>query len=157
MKDEKATFAAGCFWGVQSAFDELEGVIETKVGYTGGNKENPAYEEVCNEETGHAEAIQIIFNPEKISYEELLDKFWEIHDPTQLNRQGLDIGTNYRSAIFFHSEKQKELALKSKKEIAEKRNIKEEKIMTEIVPAKTFYMAEEYHQKYMEKHKEAVC
>lgn len=146
---EKATFAAGCFWGVEEAYTHLPGVLETSVGYTGGHTTNPTYEEVCSHTTGHAEAVEIKFDPAKISFEQLLDKFWEIHDPTTLNRQGPDIGSNYRSAIFCHSEDQKKQAEVSRN----KAQIKlRDKIVTEILPAGAFYKAEEYHQKYYHKH-----
>ncbi|MBI2134713.1 peptide-methionine (S)-S-oxide reductase MsrA [Candidatus Woesearchaeota archaeon] len=145
---EKATFAAGCFWHVEEVFREVKGVVDTKVGYTGGNVKNPSYEKVCTDETGHAEAIEITFDPKIVSYEELLNVFWKIHDPTQMNRQGPDIGKQYRTAIFYHNEKQKKLAEKSKKE--QQKNY-QDKIATEIVSLKDFYKAEEYHQRYMEK------
>lgn len=151
-KLEKATFAAGCFWGVEEAFTHLEGVEETIVGYTGGHTTNPTYEEVCSHTTGHAEAVQITFNPEKISFEQLLNKFWEIHDPTTLNRQGPDIGSNYRSAIFYHTDEQKKLAEKSKNELESSGKLKNSPVVTEIVAAGPFYKAEEYHQKYYHKH-----
>lgn len=149
MGSKKATFAAGCFWGVEEAFTHLPGVLNTTVGYTGGNVANPTYEQVCLHTTGHAEAVEIEFDSKKISFEELLNKFWEIHDPTTLNRQGPDVGSNYRSAIFYHSDEQKKLAEKSRdKAQAKFKN----KIVTEIVPAGMFYKAEEYHQKYYHKH-----
>lgn len=148
---EKATFAAGCFWGVEEAFTHLDGVKETIVGYTGGHTTNPTYEQVCSHTTGHAEAVQITFNPKKITYKQLLGEFWEIHDPTTLNRQGPDIGNNYRSAIFFHSDEQKKLAEKSKSELNRSGKL-DRPIVTEIVPAGQFYKAEEYHQKYYHKH-----
>lgn len=153
MKLEKAIFSAGCFWGVQAAFDKINGVIKTTVGYTGGSLKNPSYEDVCSNKTGHAESILIEFNPKMVSYEELLKIFWKIHDPTQLNRQGFDIGAQYRSAIFYYNKKQKNLALKSVKEI--QRNYKD-KIATEIKKASKFYPAEDYHQKYYLTHK-VVC
>lgn len=145
---EKATFAAGCFWHVEEEFRKVKGVADTKVGYTGGKVNNPSYEKVCSDTTGHAEAIEITFDPKIVSYGELLDIFWKIHDPTQLNRQGPDMGTQYRTAIFYHDEKQKNAALKSKKE--HQKNY-DDKIMTEIVSVKEFYKAEAYHQRYMEK------
>ena len=147
-KTKIATFGAGCFWHVEEVFSKIPGVIKTEVGYTGGSKENPTYEQVSSGKTGHAEGIQIIYDPEKVNYEELLDVFWKIHDPTTLNRQGADIGTNYRSAIFYHSLLQKKAALKSKEEIEKKYD---KPIFTEIKKAKMFYPAEEYHQKYFEK------
>lgn len=148
---EKATFAAGCFWGVEEAFTHLKGVKETVVGYTGGHTENPNYEQVCSHSTGHAEALEITFDSTVISYNELLNKFWEIHNPTILNRQGPDTGDNYRSAIFYHSLEQKRSAEESKKEL-EKSGKYENKIVTEIVPVQKFYEAEEYHQEYNRKH-----
>ena len=145
---EKATFAAGCFWHVEEVFRKVKGVIDTKVGYTGGRMEKPTYGMVCTDKTGHAEAIEVTFNPKIVSYEELLNVFWKIHDPTQINRQGPDVGTQYRSAIFYRNEKQKKSAEKSKKE---QQNDFNNKIATEIASVKDFYKAEEYHQKYMEK------
>lgn len=147
--NQKVTFAAGCFWGVEEAFMHLPGVVETIVGYTGGHVANPSYEQVCSHMTGHAEAVGVTFDPKKISFEQLLEKFWEIHDPTTLNRQGPDIGSNYRSAIFYHSEEQKKKAEKSRDEAQKKFK---DKIVTEITPASPFYKAEEYHQKYYHKH-----
>ncbi|KYK25822.1 methionine sulfoxide reductase A [Thermoplasmatales archaeon SG8-52-1] len=151
---QKATFGAGCFWGVQAAYQKIKGVKKTLVGYMGGHVDNPTYEQVCTDKSGHAEVIQILFNPEEISYERLLGIFWEIHDPTQLNRQGPDIGTQYRSIIFYHNEEQKKLAETSKNKIQKKYN---NKIVTEIKPAKEFYPAEEYHQKYLEKQGISSC
>lgn len=147
---EKATFAAGCFWGIEDIFSKVEGVQSTTVGYTGGHMVNPSYEQVCSDTTGHAEAVEVVFNPQKISYEKLLDIFWEIHNPTTKNRQGPDIGTQYRSVIFFHSPGQEQSAKASKQKLASSGKWKES-IVTEILPAKTFYPAEEYHQKYLEK------
>lgn len=147
---QTATFGAGCFWGVEAAFQNQNGVISTKVGYIGGHLKNPTYEDVCTDKTGHAEVVQIIFDAKKISYEQLLDIFWNIHDPTQLNRQGPDRGTQYRSVIFFHNEKQKQIAEESKKRQQESGKYKD-LIVTEINPAKEFYPAEEYHQKYLNK------
>ena len=146
-KLEKATFAAGCFWGVEEAFRELKGVKETIVGYSGGNMKNPGYGDVCSGKTGHAEAVEVRFDPQEISYRELLGVFWKIHDPTTMNRQGPDIGSQYRSAIFFHSKEQEQIARKSK-EALEKSGKYEVRIVTEIVPATDFYTAEDYHQKY---------
>ena len=145
---EKATFAAGCFWGVEEAFDGLKGVLSTKVGYTGGTKPNPTYKNVCSGDTGHAEVIEIHFDPKVISYKELLDIFWKIHDSTTINRQGPDVGTQYRSAIFIHSPEQKQIARASLEKIAPKFD---KPIVTQIIPATTFYEAEEYHQKYFKK------
>jgi len=143
---ETATFAAGCFWGVEEAFRNLRGVKNTMVGYTGGRVASPSYEMVCSDRTGHAEAVQVKFNPKEVSFEKLLEVFWSSHDPTQLNRQGPDIGKQYRSAIFFHSKEQEQAAKKSKQELEKSGKLK--KIVTEIVPAGEFYKAEDYHQKY---------
>ena len=148
---EKATFGAGCFWGVEAAFRKVKGVVSTAVGYMGGTSENPTYKDVCTDKTGHIEVVQVEFDPEVISYEELLKVFWEIHDPTQLNRQGPDFGTQYRSVIFFHNDEQKKLAITSKEQLQQSGRYEGE-IVTEITPATTFYKAEEYHQRYHEKH-----
>ena len=145
---EIATFGAGCFWHVEAAFQKVKGVASTAVGYMGGNLKNPTYEDVCTDRTGHAEVIQIEYDPKKVSYEKLLEIFWENHDPTQLNRQGPDYGTQYRSVIFYHNEQQKKLAEQSKKSQKQKYA---KPIVTEIAKAKEFYRAEEYHQKYLEK------
>ena len=147
---EKATFAAGCFWGIETAYRKLEGVLDVAVGYEGGSIENPSYQDVCTGQSGHAEVVEVNYDPEKISYDELLDVFWNIHDPTTLNRQGPDIGTQYRSAIFFHSDDQKRKAelSKSSKQSA---GTYPDGIVTEITPHKTFHRAEEYHQRYFEK------
>jgi len=153
---EKATFAAGCFWGVEEAFRCLKGVILTSVGYTGGNYENPLYEDVCTGKTGHAESIQIEYDPSVVSYDELLNIFWKIHDPTTLNRQGFDIGSQYRSAVFYHNDEQKIIFEKSREYLIKSGRYKGE-IVTEIVPAKKFYPAEEYHQKYLLKHGRGSC
>ena len=147
---EKATFAAGCFWGIEAEFRKMKGVISTQVGYAGGKTENPTYEEVCTNTTGHAEAVEITFDPEIISYNDLLNIFWEIHDPTTLNRQGFDIGSQYRSVISFHNEEQKKLAKESKEKL-EKSGKFDKPIVTEIIPASKFWRAEEYHQQYYEK------
>jgi len=151
-----ATFAAGCFWGVEATFRQLPGVSSTRVGYTGGQAANPTYKEVCTDRTGHAEAVEVEYAPAKISYEQLLQVFWENHDPTQLNRQGPDWGTQYRSAIFFHSPEQEAAARKSKEEL-EKSGRFRKPIVTQIVPAVTFYEAEDYHQQYLEKRGLASC
>ncbi len=150
METEKATFGAGCFWHIEEEFRKVKGVIRTTVGYMGGDIKNPSYEQVCSNKTGHIEVCNVEFNPGITSYQNLLDIFWKIHDPTQRDRQGPDIGTQYKSVIFYHSEKQKSLAIKSKQE-AQKRYKKD--IMTEIRPVKEFYKAEEYHQKYIMKRK----
>ena len=148
MKTEKATFAAGCFWEVEAAFRKIPGVVSTRVGYAGGTVKNPTYKLVCSNNTGHAEAVEITFDPKKVSYEQLLDVFWQNHDPTQGNRQGLDVGAQYRSAIFYHSEKQKATAATSKKQ--QQKNYGKP-ITTEIKKAPEFYEAEDYHQQYLEK------
>jgi peptide-methionine (S)-S-oxide reductase len=145
---EKATFGAGCFWGVESAFRRLDGVESTAVGYTGGFTERPTYEQVCSDRTGHAEAVEVVYDPERVSYDELLDVFWAEHDPTQLNRQGWDVGTQYRSAIFTHSDEQ-EAAARASRERAQERFRKP--IVTEVERASTFWPAEDYHQQYYEK------
>jgi peptide methionine sulfoxide reductase msrA/msrB len=155
-KYETATFAAGCFWGVEAAFEQVEGVIETTVGYTGGTYPHPTYEQVCTGKTGHAEAVLIKFDLEIVSYEDLLSVFWRIHNPTTPNRQGPDLGTQYRSAIFYHNEAQKKAAERSKEEF-DRLRIYSNKAVTEIIPASTFYPAEEYHQDYFEKHGGGPC
>ena len=152
---ETATFAAGCFWGVEDTFMKKKGVKATSVGYTGGNFSNPTYEDVCTDKTGHAEAIQLRFNPREVSYEELLDLFWSIHDPTTKNRQGPDIGSQYRSTIFYHTAEQENIAKKSKRNLDDSKF--KNKIVTEIVPATTFYPAENYHQKYYQKNGGGSC
>jgi len=152
----KAIFAAGCFWGVEATFRQLPGVLSTRVGYTGGKTENPTYKQVCTDATGHAEAVEVEYDPAKLSYDKLLEVFWENHDPTQLNRQGPDWGTQYRSAIFFTSPEQ-EAAAKASKEALENSRHFSKKIVTQIVPAVTFYEAEEYHQQYLEKKGLASC
>lgn len=146
-----ATFAAGCFWGVEEAFRQQKGVKSTMVGYTGGWFEKPTYENVCTDKTGHAEAVQVQFDPSEVSYEQLLDIFWSIHDPTTKNRQGPDIGSQYRSIIAYHSPEQELLAKKSKEDLERVGKFKGRNIVTEILPASTFYEAEEYHQKYYQK------
>ncbi|MBX7067726.1 MAG: peptide-methionine (S)-S-oxide reductase MsrA [Parachlamydiales bacterium] len=145
---EKATFAAGCFWGVEAEFRKLKGVIDTQVGYTGGYTQNPTYKEVCTDRTGHAEAVEITFDPKLIRFEDLLGHFWNMHNPCTLNRQGPDVGSQYRSAIFYHNAKQKEIAEKEKAALIKAGK----KVVTEIVPAGVFYRAEEYHQRYHDKH-----
>ena len=147
----KATFGAGCFWHVEDLLSKTKGVKSTKVGYIGGQLPNPTYEEVCTDKTGHAEAVEVEYDPNEISYEELLDVFWKNHNPTTLNRQGPDIGIQYRSAIFYHDDAQKEIAEKSKQTL-DKSGQYENPVVTEIVPAPIFYKAEEYHQKYFKKH-----
>ena len=153
---ERATFAAGCFWGVEEAFRTLPGVVSTKVGYTGGTFRNPNYEDVSTGTTGHAESVEIEFDSSKISYEKLLDVFWKIHDPTTRDRQGPDVGSQYRSAIFFHNEKQHAAAIASKENLEKSRKYRG-KIVTQIVPAGAFYPAEEYHQQYLKKRGRGSC
>jgi len=152
----KAIFAAGCFWGVEATFRQLPGVISTRVGYTGGQLPSPTYKDVCTDRTGHAEAVEVEYDPSRLSYEKLLDVFWENHDPTQLNRQGPDWGTQYRSAIFFTSPEQ-EAAARASKERLEKSGRYNQPIVSQIVPASTFYEAEDYHQQYLEKRGLASC
>ena len=155
-KTEKATFGAGCFWGVEATFRKINGVTDTAVGYMGGDMKNPTYEDVCTDETGHAEVVEVTYEPGKVSYEKLLDVFWNNHNPTQLNRQGPDEGTQYRSVIFYYTPEQKSLAMKSKEKL-EKSGKWASKIVTQIVPASTFNRAEEYHQRYLEKRGLNVC
>ena len=151
---KKATFGAGCFWGVEAAFRQLEGVTKTEVGYEGGSLANPTYEDVCSHTTGHAEVVQVTYDPERVSYEQLLDVFWAKHDPTQLNRQGWDIGDQYRSAIFVHDDEQRAAAEDSKER--EQANWRR-RIVTVVEPAQTFWLAEDYHQQYLEKRGRATC
>lgn len=147
---EKATFGAGCFWGVEASFRELDGVVDALVGYEGGRMENPTYRDVCTDRTGHAEVVQVEYDPAKVSYDQLLELFWKAHDPTQVNRQGLDIGTQYRSVIFFHSPAQEQAARASKAKLEASGKFPRS-IATQIEPAATFYPAEEYHQQYLAK------
>jgi peptide-methionine (S)-S-oxide reductase len=154
---EKATFAAGCFWSVEAAFRQIRGVKETRVGYTGGTTTNPSYKEVCSGRTGHAEAVEVTFDPARVSYEELLDVFWGDHNPTTRNRQGFDIGSQYRSAIFFHSPEQEALAKASRDAVEERLKWPWQKVTTQIEPAGEFYAAEDYHQRYLEKAGRATC
>ena len=153
---QKATFAAGCFWGVELAFQHVEGVIETSVGYTSGQTKDPTYELICTGRTGHAEAVEVVFDPEKVSYSEILNVFWKKHDPTTLNRQGPDIGTQYRSGIYYHNEEQKRLAEESKAKLDASGSYRSS-IVTEIVEASVYYPAEDYHQKYLEKRGMRSC
>jgi len=153
---EKAMFGAGCFWGVEAAFRKVDGVVGTAVGYSGGKTENPTYEDVCSHTTGHAEVVLVTFDPAVVSYEALLDVFWRCHDPTQVNRQGPDVGSQYRSAIYFHDAEQESAAWASRKERQRSGRFKR-RIVTEIEPAGAFYEAEEYHQQYLEKRGLATC
>jgi peptide-methionine (S)-S-oxide reductase len=153
-RSETATFAGGCFWGVEVDFRNTPGVTDVRVGYTGGNVEDPTYEQVCTGTTGHAEAVEVEFDPDEISYEDLVERFWTFHDPTQMNRQGWDVGTQYRSAIFTHSPEQAETAAESK---ARAQLRFPRPIATEIVPAAPFWPAEEYHQQYLVKNGRATC
>ena len=150
MNLETATFAAGCFWGVEDSFRQIDGVKSTAVGYTGGHLDNPTYEDVCAGTTGHAEAVEVVFDPSVISFEDLLEVFWKSHDPTTPNRQGPDVGSQYRSAIFFHQPEQEAVAETSKERLAASGKTGGP-VVTEITPASTFWRAEEYHQKYFEK------
>lgn len=153
---QKATFGAGCFWGVEAAFRELKGVVSTTVGYMGGDLDNPSYQEVCTGNTGHTEVVEVSFNPDEVSYHDLLYLFWTIHDPTTLNRQGPDVGVQYRSVIFYHDQEQKELAEKLRDKLKES-NIYLRDVVTAIEPAQTFWKAEEYHQQYFEKTGRRSC
>jgi peptide-methionine (S)-S-oxide reductase len=154
MNTQTATFAAGCFWGVEAAFREVPGVLDAVSGYSGGHLENPTYRQVCGHSTGHAEAVEVTYDPQRVSYEQLLDVFWQIHDPTQLNRQGPDVGDQYRSAIFFHGADQERAAMASR-DREQARFARP--IVTQIVPASRFWPAEDYHQRYFEKNGGAAC
>ena len=153
---QKATFGAGCFWGVEAAFREVDGVVSTAVGYMGGDLDNPSYQDVCTGTTGHTEVVEVIFKPEEVGYNDLLYIFWTIHDPTTLNRQGPDIGVQYRSVIFYHNPEQKESAIKMREKM-QKSNIYPRDIVTAIEPAQNFWKAEEYHQQYFEKTGRRSC
>ena len=153
---EKATFGAGCFWGVEETFRHMKGVISTAVGYMGGTLPNPTYEDVCTDRTGHAEVVQVEFDPTQVSYEDLLKVFWENHNPTTLNSQGPDFGTQYRSAVFYHTPAQKATAVESRDKLQNSGRYKRP-VVTEITPASEFYRAEEYHQRYLEKHGRSHC
>ncbi len=153
---EIATFGAGCFWGIEAAFRRIPGVLDAAVGYSGGHTQNPTYRDVCTDTTGHAEVVQVTFDPEKVTYDQLLDVFWGIHDPTQVNRQGPDYGAQYRTAIFFHSPEQEAKAKKSKLALEASGKLRYP-IATEITPASTFWRAEDYHQRYLEKRGAASC
>ncbi len=156
MATATATFAAGCFWGVEATFRQLPGVTATRAGYIGGKTANPTYEEVCTDRTGHAEAVEVTYDPARVSYDDLLRVFWENHDPTQRNRQGPDVGAQYRSAIFYHDSEQ-EVAARASKERLERSGAHKRPIATEIVPASAFFEAEGYHQQYLEKRGLAAC
>jgi peptide-methionine (S)-S-oxide reductase len=151
---KKATFGAGCFWGVEDAFRKVPGVTDTAVGYEGGTTENPTYRQVCSHRTGHAEVTEVTYDPEKVSYEELLDVFFDLHDPTQLNRQGWDVGSQYRSVVFTHSPDQEEAAVEARARVQEKLD---KPVVTVIEPASDFWRAEEYHQQYLVKNGRATC
>lgn len=153
---EKATFGAGCFWGVESAFREIDGVVDAAVGYSGGHTANPTYKDVCTDRTGHAEVVEVEYDPVKVSYDRLLDVFWNAHDPTQVNRQGPDVGTQYRSVIFFHTLEQEQAARASKAKL-EAANRFRRPIATQIEPAQAFHRAEEYHQQYLAKRGLSHC
>lgn len=153
---KKATFAAGCFWHVEDAFRHVRGVVSTQVGFMGGKTQNPTYKEVCTDRTGHAEVVEVTYDPSEVSYEELLDHFWNLHDPTTLNRQGPDSGTQYRSAIFYHDREQEATARTSKQKLQDSSRFNG-KIVTQIEPASEFYRAEEYHQQYFEKTGKKAC
>jgi peptide-methionine (S)-S-oxide reductase len=152
--EKKATFGAGCFWGVEAAFRQVDGVTKTEVGYEGGTLDRPTYEDVCSHTTGHAEVVQVTYDPERVSYDELLDVFWQEHNPTQLNRQGWDVGDQYRSVVFFHDEEQW-AAAEASREREQPRHRKP--IVTQIVPTETFWPAEDYHQQYLEKRGRSSC
>lgn len=153
---EKATFGAGCFWGVEAAFRQIPGVLSTQVGYSGGQTANPSYRDVCSHTTGHAEVVEVTYDPARVSYDDLLRVFWESHDPTQLNRQGPDVGDQYRTVIFYHSPEQAAAAETSK--AAEERSGRHRRpVVTQIVPAEQFYRAEDYHQQYLEKRGLSTC
>ena len=156
MQTEKATFGAGCFWGVEETFRNVKGVLSTSVGYAGGTQENPTYQAVCTDKTGHAEVVQVEFDPSQVSYDQLLDVFWSNHNPTTLNRQGPDVGTQYRSVIFYHSPEQHASANASKEKL-EKSGRFNRPIVTQIEPAPTFWCAEEYHQRYLQKRGQSHC
>ena len=153
---KKAIFAAGCFWGVEELFRKTEGVIATRVGYIGGHTKDPTYRQVCSGNTGHAEAVQMLYDPQKIKYKDLVQIFWDNHNPTTVNRQGPDVGSQYRSAIFYYDDEQKDVALESKRELAES-GVYTKQIVTEILPTKEFYSAEDYHQKYLQKKGLKIC
>ena len=157
MSQEKATFGAGCFWGVEAAFAAIHGVTATAVGYEGGQLDQPSYRDVCTNSTGHAEVVELDFNPSEVSFQQLLDAFFSLHDPTTLNRQGPDWGTQYRSAIFFHSPEQESQARAKIEQLTAEGRFKPKRIVTNVEPAQTFWRAEEYHQRYLEKRGQASC
>jgi len=157
MTTEKATFGAGCFWGVEAAFAQIPGVTGTAVGYEGGSLERPTYKDVCTDQTGHAEVVELEFDPAQVSYEQLLDAFFSLHDPTTLNRQGPDWGTQYRSAIFFHSAEQQAAAEAKIAQLTDEGRFKPKRIVTKVESAQTFWRAEDYHQRYLEKRGQASC
>jgi peptide-methionine (S)-S-oxide reductase len=152
---KKATFGAGCFWGVEAAFRQLEGVTRTRVGFSGGTRANPTYRDVCSRTTGHAEVVEVTYDPERVAYGELLDVFWGKHDPTERNRRGRDVGDQYRSVVFFHDVEQQEAAVAAKAREQEQRG--QTPVVTQILPAETFYEAEDYHQQYLEKRGRSTC
>jgi peptide-methionine (S)-S-oxide reductase len=156
METQKATFGAGCFWGVEAAFRQVPGVVATTVGYLGGTYQNPTYHDVCSGKTGHAEVVEVVYDPARVSYDDLLNVFWENHDPTTLNRQGPDVGAQYRSAVFFHTPEQQAVALAAKARLESQKRYRRP-IVTEITPATEFYQAEDYHQQYLEKRGLASC
>jgi peptide-methionine (S)-S-oxide reductase len=157
MKQEKATFGAGCFWGVEAAFADLPGVTATAVGYEGGSLEQPSYQQVCTDQTGHAEVVEVDFDPDQVSFEQLLDAFFALHDPTTRNRQGPDWGTQYRSVIFCHSPEQEAQARAKIEQLTAEGRFKPRRIVTQVEPAQSFWRAEPYHQRYLEKHGRASC
>ncbi len=157
VKLEKATFGGGCFWGVEAAYRQIKGVKSTRVGYMGGDMPNPTYKDVCTDRTGHVEVVEVTYDSSKVSYEDMLNVFWENINPTQMNRQGPDFGTQYRSVIFYHDEKQKKAAVASREKLQKSAKYKNEKIVTAIEPAAEFYQAEEYHQQYLEKRGLSTC
>ncbi|MEA2498627.1 MAG: peptide-methionine (S)-S-oxide reductase [Actinomycetota bacterium] len=156
MTEKKATFGAGCFWGVEAAYRQIQGVLSTRVGYLGGTYENPTYHDVCTGKTGHAEVVEVTYDPERVSYDDLLKVFWENHDPTTKDRQGPDVGTQYRSAIFVHDDAQRELAASSKEKLDASGQLRRP-VVTEITQASTFYEAEDYHQQYLKKRGLSPC
>ena len=157
MSTEKATFGAGCFWGVEAAFARIPGVVSTAVGFEGGTMDRPSYRDVCTDQTGHAEVVELDFDPEKITYNELLDAFFDLHDPTTMNRQGPDWGTQYRSVVFFHSPQQEQAAREKIEQLTAAGRYKPKRIVTQVMPAQTFWRAEDYHQRYLEKRGQTSC